>query len=183
MDQTAAGTRAAAVGAALITSAGLSTVVYGIIIENLERTVGGAIFTMTALTLIALVLIRRWITSAATDRQRHDDAVRAADTERMRYVAAQAALEVERGRLRKDVASEHKRLTATHDAERAAMHARFEEERNALICETIETTVGLVRDGLLNPTTHQYGQIIGFPSPAHQRAAEEPARGRGATRG
>lgn len=182
MDQTA-GSRAAAAGAALIPSAGLSTVVYGIVTENLERTVGGAIFTMTALTLIALVLIRRWITNAATERQRHDDAVRAADTERMRYVAAQAALEVERGRYRRDIASEHQRMTATLEAKRAALCERFEEERNKLICDTVESTVELVRDGLLNPTTHQYGQIIGFPSPAHQRAAEEPTRGRGATRG
>nr|WSS66787.1 hypothetical protein OG284_36815 [Streptomyces sp. NBC_01177] len=182
MDQTA-GSRAAAAGAALVTSAGLSTVVFGIITENLERTVGGAIFTMTALTLIALVLIRRWITRADTERSRLGDAVRDADTERMRYLAAQAALEVERGRLRRDIAGEHKRLTATLEAERTAMRAHFEEQRAHVICETIEATVGLVRDGLLNPTTHQYGQIIGFPSPAHHRAAEEPARGRGATRG
>jgi len=183
MDQTAAGTRAAAVGAALITSAGLSTVVYGIITENLERTVGGAIFTMTALTLIALVLIRRWITSAATERQRHDDAVRAADTERMRYVAAQAALEVERGRLRKDIASEHTRMSAALEAERTTMRNQFEEERATLVCKTIETTFLMFRDGKFAPSEHDYGKIIGFPSPAHQRAAEEPARGRGATRG
>lgn len=183
MDQTA-GSRIAAVGAALIPSAGLSTVVYGIVTENLERTVGGAIFTMTALTLIALVLIRRWITNADADRQRHDDAVRAADTERMRYVAAQAALEVERGRLRRDIAVEHQQVAATLDAERAAMRERFEEDRATLVCETIETTFLLFRDGKFAPTEHGYAaQVIGFPRPAHQRAAEEPTRGRGATRG
>lgn len=182
MNQTA-GSRIAAAGAALITSAGLSTVVYGIITENLERTVGGAIFTMTALTLIALVLIRRWITNADADRQRHDDAVRAADTERMRYVAAQAALEVERGRGRRDLAAEHKRMSATLEAERAAMRDRFEEERATLVCETIETTFRMFQDGKFAPAAHEYARVIGFPNPTHQRAAEEPARGRGATRG
>ncbi|MFF9690288.1 hypothetical protein [Streptomyces sp. NPDC014623] len=178
-----AGSRATAAGAALITSAGLSVVIYGIIADDLPRTIGGAIFTMTALTLIALVLIRRWVTRADGERSRLGDAVRDADTERMRYVAAQAALEVERGRLQRDIAAERQRMTATLDAERATLTERFEEDRAKLVCETIENTFHMFRDGKFAPTEHEYAQIIGFPRPAHQRAAEEPTRGRGATRG
>ncbi|MFJ9112953.1 hypothetical protein [Streptomyces sp. NPDC102283] len=173
------GSRATAAGAALITSAGLSIVLYGIITENLERTVGGAIFTMTALTLIALVLIRRWVTNTTAERQRLSDATREKDTEHMRYLAAQAALEVERGRLRRDAIVEREQLTARLAAERAAMNERFEEQRAELVCKTMEATVQLYRDGHFDPSAPTaYARIIGFPTPeVRQRAAEEPQRG------
>lgn len=165
------GSRTTAVGAALITSAGLAIVLYGIITENLERTVGGAIFTMTALTLIALVLIRRWVTNTTAERQRLGDAVREADAERMRYVAAQAALEVERSRLRRDSAVEREQLAARLATERTAMEAQFEEGRTKLVCDTVETTVQLVREGLLDTSAPApYAQVIGFP--IRQRSAE-----------
>ncbi|MCR8946586.1 hypothetical protein NW249_31275 [Streptomyces sp. OUCMDZ-4982] len=176
--------RATAAGAALITSAGLTIVLFGIITENLERTVGGAIFTMTALTLIALILIRRWITTTSAERARLGDAVREADAERMRYVAAQAASEVERARLRRDATAERQQLTARLATERASMRTQFEEERNRLVCDTVEETIKLVRLGLLNPSAPtRYARVIGFPSPAeHQRPVQEPSRGHGAKR-
>ncbi|MFH9215417.1 hypothetical protein [Streptomyces globisporus] len=178
------GSRTSAVGAALITSAGLAIVVYGIITENLERTVGGAIFTMTALTLIALVLIRRWVTNTSTERQRLGDAVREADAERMRYLAAQAASEVERARIRRDAAAELQQLTVRLAAERAALSEQFEEQRLALICSTMETTVKLYRAGHFDPSAPTpHGQVISLPGFAHQRAAQEQTRGHGATRG
>ncbi|MEV5851464.1 hypothetical protein [Streptomyces anulatus] len=155
---------------------------YGIITENLERTVGGAIFTMTALTLIALVMIRRWITTTNAERQRLGDAVREADAERMRYVAAQAALEVERSRLRRDAAAEREQLAARLATERDAMDAQFEEKRNTVVIETFATTVELVRDGLLDVNDPaSYGRVIGFPTPELRQQAAEAARGRGAS--
>ncbi|MZF56883.1 hypothetical protein GTX53_24145 [Streptomyces sp. SID5594] len=176
--------RATAAGAALITSAGLAIVLYGIITENLERTVGGAIFTMTALTLIALVLIRRWVTNTTAERQRLSDATREKDTERMRYLAAQAALEVERGRLRRDARTEREHLTARLAAERAAMSAQFEDQRAELVCKTMETTVQLYRDGHFDPgAPAPYAQVISLPNLTHQRADAAQPRGRGVTRG
>ncbi|MEV6074979.1 hypothetical protein AB0L80_07710 [Streptomyces sp. NPDC052069] len=177
------GSRATAAGAALITSAGLSIVLYGIITENLERTVGGAIFTMTALTLIALVMIRRWITTTATERQRLGDAVREADAERMRYVAAQAALEVERSRLRRDAAAEREQVNARLATERDAMDAQFEERRAELVCTTMETTVRLYRAGHFDPSDPaSFARVIGFPTPAvREHPAEAAPRGRGAS--
>ncbi|MFF9568446.1 hypothetical protein [Streptomyces sp. NPDC014685] len=180
MDLTA-GTRATAIGAALIISAGLSIVLYGIIAGDLPRTIGGAIGTMTALTLICLVAIRRWVTNTAAERQRLGDAVRDADADRMRYVAAQAALEVERGRLQRDAEAARQQLADQLDAERAALDARFEEERARLICETTEAAFRLFHEGRLDTSNNPgSARIIGFPTPAHhQRAAQE----RGATRG
>ncbi|MFJ9234093.1 hypothetical protein ACIRJ3_03800 [Streptomyces anulatus] len=176
------GSRATAAGAALITSAGLSIVLYGIVAEDLPRTVGGAIFTMTALTLIALVLIRRWITTTAAERQRLGDAVREADAERMRYVAAQAALEVERSRLRRDAAAEREQVNARLAAEREAMSTQFEEQRAELVCTTMETTVQLYRAGAFDPSDPaSYARVIGFPTPAVREHPAETARGRGAS--
>ncbi|MFJ8855289.1 hypothetical protein [Streptomyces sp. NPDC102437] len=181
MDLTA-GTRATAVGAALIIGAGLSIVLYGIIADDLPRTIGGAIGTMTALTFICLVAIRRWVTNTAAERKRLGDAVRDADADRMRYVAAQAALEAERGRLQRDAAAERQQLTARLHTERAALDARFEEERAKLICETTEAAFRLFHDGRLDTSDANSARIIGFPTPAHhQRAAQESHRG--ATRG
>ncbi|MFW3473594.1 hypothetical protein ACN24M_20235 [Streptomyces microflavus] len=176
--------RATAAGAALITSAGLTIVLYGIITKDLTRTVGGAIFTMTALTLIALVLIRRWITTTSDDRARLGDAVREADAERMRYVAAQAAGEVERARLRRDATAERQQLTARLAAERAVMIAQFEDQRAELVCKTMETTVQLYRAGHFDPgAPAPYAQVISLPNFTHQRADAAQPRGRGVTRG
>ncbi|NDZ63620.1 hypothetical protein [Streptomyces cyaneofuscatus] len=168
--------RATAAGAALITSAGLAIVLYGIITENLERTVGGAIFTMTALTLIALVLIRRWVTNTTAERQRLSDATRERDTEHMRYLAAQAALEVERGRLRRDAIVEREQLAARLAAEQASMRAQFEEERNQLTIRTFKATAQMIHDGLLDPgNPGSLARLIEFPT--RQRSAEAAPRG------
>ncbi|MGC4946229.1 hypothetical protein ACLQ2N_08480 [Streptomyces sp. DT224] len=178
MDLTA-GTRATAVCAALITSAGLAIVLCGIFTHNLKTSIGGAIFMMTALTLVALVAIRKWITDTSAERNRLNTAVREAEADRIRYVVAQATLEGERTRLRRDVTAERELLAARLDSERTAMQNAFEEEKNQLVCDTVEATVAMVREGLLDPAAPRstYARVIGFPSPAHQRAAEEPARG------
>lgn len=183
MDLTA-GTRATAIGAALITSAGLGIVLYGIITNDLKRSIGGVAFALCALTFIALVVIRRWITDTNVERRRLDDAVRQADADRMRYVAAQAALEAERARVRHDVAVERQQLTVRLEAERAAMDEQFEEARSQLIIDTTEAAVRLIGSGFPNNVSAPvYARVIELPSPAHQRAAAESTRGRGATRG
>lgn len=182
MDLTA-GTRATAVGAALITSAGLGIILYGIITDDLKRAIGGAIFALCSLSFIALVVIRRWITDTNAERRRLDDAVRTADADRMRYVAAQAACEVERARVRRDVAAERELLAARLEAERAAMDKQFEEKRAKLICDTTEAAFLLFKDGFPDVSAPEGARVIGFPTLDHQHAAAESARGRGATRG
>lgn len=182
MDLTA-GHRATAVGAALVVSAGLASVTYGIAANDLPSAVGGAIFAVCALTLIALVVIRRWVTDTTAERRRLDDAVRAADDDRMRYTAALAGVEVERSRLRRDAAAAEHQLAARLNAERAALDEQFEEARAQLIVDTTVATLELVERGFPNISAADLGaRIIGFPTAGQRTPADEPARGHGATR-
>ncbi|MFD3517765.1 hypothetical protein [Streptomyces sp. NPDC058657] len=194
MDLTA-GTKATAVAAAAVVAGGVAVILYGIARDELSRSLGGACLTMTALTLIALIAIRRWTTNTDAERASLAAATREADTERMRSVANQASLEAERQRLLRDAASERARLAAAMDVERAAMRAQFEEEKNRLVCETFEAAYNLFKEsgGEFAPCP-DHAKVIGLfgtaapkraPVPAPSPSAPEPSptHERGATRG
>lgn len=163
---------------------GMGVVLYGVAVNDLSRSLGGACLTMTALTLIALISIRRWITNTADERRRLADATREADAERMRCTAVRAALELERQRVERDAEAAAEHMAARLAAERAAMWDQFEADRAALICESLDTAMRLVLSGKLDGSagTTGRGTVIGFPMPVHQRASDS-SRDRGATRG
>lgn len=183
MDLTA-GTRATAVSAAVVMAAGMAVVLYGVAKNDLARSLGGACLTMTAVTLIALVSIRKWTTNTDAARSRLSDATREADNERTRYIAAQAALEVERQRVQRDAASDREQMAVRLASEQAAMQEQFEDDRATLVCETMEQTVLMYRAGAFDPPSqHDRGRVIGFPDRlVQQAAAAERARDHGATR-
>lgn len=161
-------------------AAGMAVVLYGVAQNDLARSLGGACLTMTALTLIALVSIRKWTTDTRAERARLADATREADTERSRSFAARAAMEVERERMGRDVASEREQLEARLKTERAAMRKELEEERARIVSETLEAAFRMI-PGLVAEQKAD-GTVIGFPTQgqlARPRAEESHGRGHG----
>lgn len=181
MDLTA-GTRATAIAGTLVLAGGVSIILYGILRNDLARALGGACLAMTALTLVALIAIRRWVTDTSDERRVLAAAQRHAEGERSRYFAAQAALENEQGRLNRDMAAERAALTTRLMAEREAVAAEFEERRAALIAETMEATVLMIHNNKLAPETPTKSKVIQLREHQQQRHPErerERERGHG----
>lgn len=165
---------------------GMAVVIHGIITDNAARSAAGASLSITSLTFFALCQVKKWITCTEHERDRQLDAARASNDERTKYIAAQAAMQIERQRMQRDAAAERRQLAARLATEQAAMRARFQEERDTLVCETVEATLRMVREeGLLdNQAPEAHAKVIGlFPEPCPARQREPaPTRDRGATR-
>jgi len=160
--------------------AGCGLVLLGVALDDIARTLGGAVLIMTAAILLFLVAVRRWTTDTQAERTRLAEATHEAEAEHMRYVAAQAALAVERQRIRRDAAAERERNAARLATERKAMRDQFEDERDKLICRTMEQTVHLVRAGLLDDKPTKDAKVIGlFPGQPGEPGAEHRTRERG----
>lgn len=179
MDLTA-GARTTAVAAATVLAAGITVILYGIARNDLARSLGGACLSITALTLIALVAIRRWVTDTEAERARLAEDSREAQNEKTRAIAAQAALEMERQRLARDAAADRARTAAILRAEREAMRDQFEEQRAKLASDAFATGVRMERSGALEPESeHDRAQVIGlFPQQERERARDAGARSR-----
>ncbi|MDL5205064.1 hypothetical protein [Streptomyces sp. ALI-76-A] len=172
---------AGAAGTAVV--GGLSVVVYGTIVDDLPRTLGGTCLTLTALTLLALILIRNWIVDTRDERRILAAAQRETVAERSRYFAAQAALENEQGRLNRDMAAERAGLAARLQAEREALAAEFEERRATVIAETMEATFRMFHDGKFAPGVPEQSKVIQLREHQQQRHPErERSREHGVVR-
>lgn len=157
---------------------GMAVVLYGVARNDLARSLGGACLTMTALTLIALVSIRRWTTNTDAERRRLADATREAETEKTRGIAAQAAMEVERNRLLRDAASQRAQLEALLKAERKAMHDQLEADRTEIGIDALKEAFRLIHEGLCDPPKQQsQGTVIDFPEQSSERPAAARPRG------
>lgn len=184
-------TRASIAAAAVLVLGGLAAIVYGILCGDLTRALGGAALTMPALTFVALVFVRRWITDTRDERQRLAAAQRYADGERTRYLAAQAALTNEASRNRHEMRAERARLRAQMTAEREAMRVEFEEQKATLVCETMEATVRMFHNGKFAPdATAPRGKLIrltdrlpvqGHAADAAQERSHQRERGHAGT--
>ncbi len=162
---------------------GISVVLYGIAVNDLSRSLGGSCLTMTALTLLALVAIRRWVTDTRAERERLADATREQDSERVRLMALQAAVEQERQRLLRDAEADRRQNAARLEAERKALRAQFEakcqalreqfeEDRAALMCKSVETAYVMFKAGLMDEQPHPSVAVLSFLEKSQQRAAE-----------
>jgi hypothetical protein len=164
-----------AVGAALL-AVGLPTVGYGVLRGDLPTSLGGTCLVATALVLIALALIRAWITNVAAERRELAEARREADAERRKHFAGQAALECEMTRLNRDMAAERARITHMLITERAAARAALEEERLQITTEAFRTGVEMERAGMLKPDAPLPANLIPFPgqgrAPERERSRE-----------
>lgn len=171
------GTRVLAGTAGAALASGLAVVLYGTLRDDLARALGGTCVTLTALTVIALILIRQWIVDTSEERRALADATRRAADVRDRYVASQAALECEQTRLTRDRATERYADAALLKTEREAMAADFETRRGNLIAETMEATLLMFQGGKFNPEATGAGNLIHFPK-QHPEVDPEVSRER-----
>jgi hypothetical protein len=168
----AEGLRATAVAAAVMMLGGLSVLLHGVTYNSPARAIGGGCLSIVALMLVSMILLRRWITDTSNERRALGDAQRRAALQHDRYLAAEVALEAERGRLRRDMDAERVQLTARLEAEREALEAEFEERKATLIAETMEATVLMFRNGKFAPEQPARTNLIRFPK---QAAEQSPA--------
>lgn len=171
-------TRTTTCTAAAAALAGLAITSRGILRDNLPYTVGGSCLLLSAVLVGALLLIHRWISDTTDVRNALNASQRAAERDRARYIALQAALEVEQGRLNRDMAADRRRMARDLIREREAMQAEFEEKRASVIAETMEATVRMYRNGKFAPDASASGRLIQFPYQSPQGAEPQRARSR-----
>lgn len=164
-----AGTRTTA-AAAVVVAAGFAAILYGVIRGTPEHSIVGVGLIVTALTLIALAVIRRWVTDTADERRRLADAVQAAQSEREEYFALKAVLENDQQRLMRAAAADRAHAAATLITEREKMEAEFEEKRAALICKTLAEFADLMRSQ--KQKQPESGSVIPFPTQQPAQATE-----------
>lgn len=178
------GTRVAVTAAATAMLGGLGTILYGVLQHDLPISVAGLGLTLTALTAVALILLRGWITDTQQERQLLAASQREAQAEKSRHFAARAAMEVEQGRLTRDRQAERRADERRLRAEREAMERQFEEQRAVLIAETMEATFLMIHKGKFAPAEPTRSKVIQFPKdlphqqPQH-RAERERSREHG----
>lgn len=169
------GTKVMATTATAAMAAGLAAVLQGSLRGDLARALGGTCLTLVALTVIALILIRRWIVDTSEERRLLAASQRQAQAERYKYFACQAAMEVEQGRLARDRAIEQRADAARLQVEREAMAAEFENKRADLIVETMRATFQMIYSRKFAPDQTPMGSLIEFPK---QHPQQERSRSR-----
>jgi hypothetical protein len=166
-------TRATVAAGTALLAGGLAFSGHGLIRSHATCSMAGIAIVVTALTLIALAVIRKWIGDARDERRDLATARREADAEQRKYFALQAALEGETTRLRRDMALEQAQNAAALIAEREAMQAQLEEQRLQIATEAFRTGVEMERAGMLKPDAPAIpANLIQFPkrTPDHERS-------------
>ncbi|MBX7464873.1 hypothetical protein [Streptomyces sp. NPDC057910] len=166
--------RSANITAAASLTAGLTIAVYGTLNDDLPRTVAGTCLLTIALLFSALLAIRRWIIDAQSERDALARAARDHNDEKLRYLAAQATIEMERQRIERDAAMERERGIVHIKAVKAAMEEQFEEQKAQLICQSLETAYDLYVRGLANdqPETAGHAKVISMVELTRQREGQ-----------
>ncbi|MCG0066252.1 hypothetical protein L0F81_23670 [Streptomyces tricolor] len=179
MEFTATSKACSATAAGILIS-GFAIIIGSVSEDNVAGSIGGACLVMVSLTIIICVLVRHWIVNTDTERRILGAAQREAQAERTKYIAAQAALENEMGRLNRDMAAERARIARRLVAERKAMRAEFDEERAQLAADAFRTGVEMERSGALKRQEQPPGNLIKFRKPGQPAApASERARSHG----
>lgn len=162
---------------------GLALILVGIIDSRLAHTVGGAFLSIAALAFLALRLIHAWITDTDGERRHILAATQRAEDERVRYLAAQSALSLERDRMRRDAEYATVQAAAELEAERKRLRAQFEEERGTLICQSFEAAFHILTAGRLFDSTEEDSGREVIPFPGRSDLAEgSTERDRGVSR-
>lgn len=168
----ASGTAIAAVTVATALCGGITLTLTGIAHNQVPHSLGGVGTIMIALTAAVLLVIRRWVTDTRNERSVLAATQRETQAERTRYIAAQAALENERTRMRRDLDAEHVALVERARVEREVLDDEFEERRGELINQTMEATVRMFHNGKFAPDTRRGATLIQFPQPQQNRSQE-----------
>jgi hypothetical protein len=169
------GTRVTVVTSAVILAAGMLVILASIVRDEPYRAIGGAALTMTSLTLIAMVAIRKWITDTSAERAALRYETQQATNDRMKAIAAQSAMEVERGRIRRDSEHAAKGLATQLAAEREKLFDELEEARNQIIQDATEValTMFLTNGGIPGPRPTRDRSVIRGAFPEPETAARE----------
>lgn len=164
MEEAASTTRAkiAAAGSGAVMTFSAGIVAYGIVDSNVPASIGGGLAGLAAATMMALAKMRAWAVDTSADRRKLDDALRAAHDERTRYVALGAAQQEEYKRRLRDLEGDRARLRADHEAAKAVLQDRYEDQREQLIVESMETGVRLYLAGLLHAPKQPPGDVVPF---------------------
>ncbi|MFB6934524.1 hypothetical protein [Streptomyces chartreusis] len=160
---------------AITVLSGLAAILHSITRDDLPRAIGGLSLTVIGLVAIVLIVIRRTFMDSREERRRLAEALSDAHSMKSRHLTAQAAMECEQVRLRRDLDAERRAMTVRLAAEREAMAREFEERRAADIAETMEATVRMFQGGKFAPGTN--GNLIRFPK-QHPQHQPERARSR-----
>lgn len=177
MERTSGAIKTTAAVAAAVVLAGLAALLYGLVRDDLPRSIAGLGLAIVGLTVISLIAIRRWVTDTRDERRLLAASQREAQSQKSVHIAAQAALECEQGRLNQDMAAERRALTVRLKAEREAMARDFAEQRATVIAETMEATFLMFHSGKFAPTKTVSGNLIEFPR-QHPERQQERARSR-----
>lgn len=175
------GMRATVTAATGLLLVGLSLTLHGMWRDQATHSLAGVAISMVALAAIILLVIHRWITDTSIERTALAAAQRAAQAERTRHIAAQAALEGEQARLYRDLAADRAADAQRLKAERAAMEAEFEAARAKVAAEAMEALASWIVDGKVCPPEGQAGNLIPFPKQERERTPTphpQPTRAR-----
>ncbi|MEU9000477.1 hypothetical protein [Streptomyces sp. NPDC048551] len=167
---------AAVAGAAMTFSAGV--VAYGIADSNITAATGGGLVALAAAAMMSLAKMRAWTVDTSAERRQLAEALRQAQNEETRYVAAQGAQAEEHRRRLRDLEGDRARFEQHLIAAKAALEEQFEANREALIVESMELGIRLYRAGLLKaPAEAAEAKILRLPGqqPTRERAAGHPA--------
>ena len=163
------GMRATATTAAVVILGGLSLTLHGVWRDQTPSALAGIAISMIALTAVVLMVIHHWITNTSIERTALAATQRAAQAEHSRHIAAQAALEGERGRLYQALAADRAADAQRLKAERAAMQREFDDARAELVAEAMKTLASWVVNGKVCPPERQAGNLIPFPKQTAER--------------
>jgi hypothetical protein len=159
---------------------GTLVILYGIARNDLPRSLGGTCLVVTALTIVSLTTIKRWINNVDKERSRLGEAAHAAQVEAAKYFAAQAGLAAEKARMLRDAEAGRAALAVQLKVEREALQDEFEEQRNAIKCKALEQGALLERSGALRAQqepVHERAVVTQlFPHQQPERARDRGAR-------
>jgi hypothetical protein len=162
------GTRATAAAAAVVMLGGVALTIHGVWRAQAPHSLAGIVLSMIALTVIILTVIHHWVTDTSTERLALGKAQREASAEQARYIALQAALEIDQARLYRDIAADRAADQTRLKNERQAMQQEFEDARTELVNDAMATFATWVVNGKVQPPERQSGNLIRFPHQGHQ---------------
>lgn len=167
---------ATAAGAVMTFSAGI--VAYGVVDSSVPAATGGGLIALAAAGMMGLAKARAWAVDTSGERRVLAEAKQRAEDERTKYVALKAAMAEEHQRRIRDLERDRAVGRAEVAALKQALEDRYEDGREQLIIEGMETGVRLYLAGLLKAPTAitPPAQVLPLfpPQPARERAAEHP---------
>ncbi|WP_431784931.1 hypothetical protein [Streptomyces chumphonensis] len=158
--------------ATVIIVAGIGLLSIGAIRHTPTISMAGTSASFLGITMMALTLIHRWITTTDSARQQLAAAAREHHSEQTRYVAASAAVQQERERNRRDLRTAQEQMDLDLTAEKERLRQELDDERSTISREAFQLGVMMERSGALRHPDAHSGTVVHLPqrpAPPHQR--------------